>query len=124
MEQNFGSRSPDFSWCSWPYSPYLRRWSCACASRDLAENRILPATMPDLPGRCFAAGWEYSKSAAPCGPAESCQLKFLFLRSEHLAQDVLQDSAILVIGDFERGVHARDRREVLFFAGGVASADL
>src|ERR1700748_1364039 len=41
---------------------------------------------------------------------------------EHLTKDVLQNPAVLVVGDFERSVDASDGCEMFFFAGGVAGA--
>ena len=50
-------------------------------------------------------------------------LRFIFARHskdraglQHLAKDVLQNAAMLVVGDFERSVDARDGGEVFLFA--------
>jgi hypothetical protein len=43
---------------------------------------------------------------------------------EHLAQNVVKDAAVLVVGDFERGIDAGGGGEILFFTLSIARANL
>src|SRR5208282_4195710 len=44
--------------------------------------------------------------------------------AEHLAENVVQDAAVLVVGDFERRVDASNGGEILFFTVCAMSANL